>query len=159
MINADAPGESIQMKDVKIRKLHEKDLEPLAELYRQFWNEESDIDRMKNKFRELSNNPGYIFLCATIDETVAGSIMGIICNELYGECRPFLLMDDLVVDKKYRKNGIGKSLISELEKYAKNMNCSQIIFITETDRKEALSFYESCGYNSKTHAGFKKSLK
>jgi GNAT superfamily N-acetyltransferase len=147
------------MKNITIRNLLDKDLESLSELYSQFWNEESSIEKMRIKFMELKNNPKYIFLCAIIDDKLAGSVMGIICDELYGDCRPFLLMDDMVVDKKYRKNGIGKILLSELEIECKKKNCSQIIFVTETERKDAVSFYESCGYNSKTHTGFKKSLR
>jgi hypothetical protein len=39
---------------------------------------------MKARFRELNANPKYVILCATIDEVVVGSIMGIVCDELYG---------------------------------------------------------------------------
>ena len=60
--------------------------------------------------------------------------MGIVCDELYGECNPFLVMEDLVVDKGYRKIGIGRALMIELEKFAKEWNCIQILFVTESDR-------------------------
>jgi hypothetical protein len=35
----------------------------------------------------------------------------------------------------------------------------QVLFITEANRKNAISFYESLGYNTTAHVGFKKSLK
>lgn len=143
---------------MKIRKLRQSDLEALARLYRQFWDEESNLDRMKATYEELSTNPKYILLCATMDEVVVGSVMGIVCDELYGECRPFLLMENLVVDAGFRRHGIGKALLGELEKQAREWKCSQILFITETDRKDAVSFYESAGYNAQKHIGFKKSL-
>jgi len=143
---------------VKIRKLLPSDLEALARLYRQFWDEESNLDRMKAIYEELSTNPKYILLCATMDEVVVGSVMGIVCDELYGECRPFLLMENLVVDAGFRRHGIGKALLSELEKKAREWKCSQILFITEADRKDAVSFYKSAGYNAQKHIGFKKSL-
>lgn len=143
---------------MKIRKLLPSDLEALARLYRQFWDEESNLDRMKAIYEELSTNPKYILLCATMDEVVVGSVMGIVCDELYGECRPFLLMENLVVDAGFRRHGIGKALLSELEKKAREWKCSQILFITEADRKDAVSFYKSAGYNAQKHIGFKKSL-
>ena len=143
---------------MKIRKLLPSDLEALARLYRQFWGEESNLDRMKAIYEELSTNPKYILLCATMDEVVVGSVMGIVCDELYGECRPFLLMENLVVDAGFRRHGIGKALLSELEKKAREWKCSQILFITEADRKDAVSFYKSAGYNAQKHIGFKKSL-
>lgn len=44
--------------------------------------------------------------------------MGVICEELYGDCRPFLVLENMIIDKSYRKKGIGKALISELEEVA-----------------------------------------
>jgi ribosomal protein S18 acetylase RimI-like enzyme len=147
-----------RMRQMKVRRLQESDLGSLAGLYRQFWGAESNLDRMKARFRELNANPKYVILCATINEVVVGSIMGIVCDELYGECRPFLLMENLVVDVKYRRKGIGRALLSELEKHAREWNCTQILFITEADRKDAVSFYESLGHNPRKHVGFKKSF-
>jgi ribosomal protein S18 acetylase RimI-like enzyme len=67
-------------------------------------------------------------------------------------------MENLVVDAGFRRHGLGKALLRELEKQAREWKCSQILFITEADRKDAVSFYESAGYNAKEHIGFKKSL-
>ena len=113
---------------------------------------------MKEKFTHLKDNPNYIFLCAVIDDKVVGTIMGIVCEELYGECSPFFVMEDLVVDKQYRRKGVAKALVTELIHYAKESGCKQIQFITEKNRKEALAFYKSLGFNANTHIGFKKSL-
>ena len=85
--------------------------------------------------------------------------MGIVCYELYGECKPFMVMENLVIDKSYRKKGIAKSLLTELEIIAKNKNCSQIQFITEKNRNDAVSFYTAMGFDPNSHIGFKKSIK
>lgn len=144
---------------MEIRKLTENDLEALAGLYKTFWGEDSDLTKMKTKFIELKDDPKYIFLCATIDNVLVGTIMGIVCDELYGDCRPFLVMEDLVVDTNYRQQGIGKALMNEIENIAMEKDCYQIHFITDASRKDAISFYESLGYSSSTHIGFKKSLR
>lgn len=134
-------------------------MESLVKLYESFWGERSDKQKMAKKFTDLKKNPNYIFLCAVKDNIVVGTIQGIICEELYGECEPFLVMDNFVVDASFRKQGIGKKLIKALEEIAKNKNCTQILFITETDRQDTIRFYESVGYKSDTHKGFKKSLR
>ena len=90
---------------------------------------------------------------------VIGAIQGVICEELYGNCQSFLLMENFVVDKSYQKQGIGKMLLSSLENIAKDRGCSQILFITESNRNDAVKFYESVGYSAETHKGFKKSLR
>lgn len=70
------------------------------------------------KFIELQENPNYILLSALEENHLIGSVLGIICEELYGECKPFLLIEDLIVDHKYRRKGIGKALMTEIERLA-----------------------------------------
>lgn len=146
------------MDDIIIRKLKKEDIESLDGLYHNFWNEHSDIKKMNEKFAELSSNDNYIFLVAEVNNVIAGTIMGVVCHELYGDCRPFLVMEDLIVDDSFRKMGIGKRLVNELEKMAKQKNCYQILFMTEAKRKDTVKFYESIGFDSKKNIGFKRSL-
>lgn len=47
---------------MQIDTLTEDDLPTLAELYRQFWSEESSLERMRATFRRLANDPSYLFL-------------------------------------------------------------------------------------------------
>ena len=144
---------------LKIRELIHDDIKSLVDLYEIFWGEKSDRKKMERKFQDLENNPNYIFLCAEKENKVIGTIQGIICEELYGGCQPFLLMENFVIDKKHRKQGVGKILLTSLEDIAKIRGCTQILFITEANRKDTIKFYESVGYSSETHKGFKKSLK
>jgi len=144
---------------MKIRALTHNDIDTLVGLYEIFWGEKSDRQKMKRKFQDLENDPNYIFLCAEKENKIIGTIQGIICEELYGTCQPFLLMENFVVNKEYRKQGVGKMLLNSLENIAKNRGCSQILFITESNRKDTIKFYESVGYSLETHKGFKKTLK
>jgi len=141
-----------------IRDLVMEDIEPLFYLYSQFWNETSNVQKMMGKFSQLQNNDAYILLCAEEDEKPVGSIMGIVCEELYGDCNPFLVVENMVVDKDYRRMGVGKALFIELEKRAKARDCTQVILVTETDRKGACSFYESLGFHPTANKGYKKKL-
>lgn len=143
---------------MKIRRTIKEDMLELALLYKQFWNEDSSIELMEMKFIELQENPNYILLSALEENHLIGSVLGIICEELYGECKPFLLIEDLIVDHKYRRKGIGKALMTEIEKLALENDCYQILLITHNDRKDAIAFYESLGFNPDTHKGFKKTL-
>ena len=84
--------------------------------------------------------------------------MDIVCQELYDNCKPFLVMEDLVVHSDFIFYKIGSLLLKDLETIGKEKKCSQIIFITESDIKEKIAFYENLGFNSKTHVGFKRQL-
>ena len=144
---------------MEIRKLIEDDLVSLAVLYKQFWGEESSLDKMRATFQRLKRNPNYILLVADQQNNLVGSVMGIICEELYGDCKPFMVVEDVIVDRDQRRLGIASSLMRELEKCAVKQNCSYIIFVTESERTEAHRFYESLGYRSDAYKGFKKRLK
>jgi len=148
----------IEGKIMQIRKTILKDIPELALLYKQFWNEDSSIKLMEKKFKDLQGNPNYILISAVEGNQLVGSVFGIICEELYGECRPFLVIKDLIVDYKHRRKGIGKALMSEIEKIAIEYDCYQMLFITENDRTDTIEFYESIGFNPNTHKGFKKQL-
>ena len=74
---------------MKIRKMQFSDIPELARLYYQFWREASDVEAMKRQFRRLEKTDTHILLCAEDDSRLIGSVMGIICEELYGDCHPF----------------------------------------------------------------------
>ena len=141
-----------------IRGMLVDDIPQLEKLYRQFWGEESSIETMNKQFEKLLKNESHIFLSAIENNTLIGSVMGVICGELYGDCQPFLVLENMIVDKNYRNRGVGKALVSELEKIAAHRDCSQVILVTERKRVDAVKFYESAGYSSQTHVGFKKNL-
>jgi len=113
---------------------------------------------MHEKFQELKDNQNYIFLSVLEDNQLVGSILGIICEELYGQCQLFMVIEDFIVDEDYRQRGIGTALINKMEDYAKERKCSNILLITETERAGAIEFYKSVGFKADTHQGFKKSL-
>ena len=52
-------------------------------------------------------------------------------------------IEDVVVEKKYRKKGIGKFLLNVLLKYAKKKSCYKIVL---ESKKKNINFYRSCGY-------------
>ena len=142
-----------------IRRLNENDLNDVANLYCLFWNEKMNLSRMREKFTEISTNSNYIILVAETDGKVVGTIQGIICEELYGDCFPFLVMENFVVEENSRGKGIGRKLLTELEMFGKERSCTQVLFITEADRIDTIKFYEKLGFSSISHKGFKKSLK
>lgn len=142
---------------MEIRNMMRTDLPQLAVLYQQFWNEHSDLLLMQNQFDKLSKDERYILLSAVMDDKLVGSVMGVVCQELYGNCKPFLVLENMVVDQGARRKGIGKSLLSRLEEIAKSRYCAQIILVTELERADACLFYEACGFQT-NNKGYKKKL-
>jgi len=142
-----------------IRRMISDDIPKLAQLYEQFWNEKSSVEKMLKVFEKISRNETHVLLSAIENGELIGSVMGIVCEDLYGDCRPFMVLENMIVDEKHRRKGVGKALISRLEKEAADLSCSQIILVTETNRISTCNFYVSAGYSPDAHKGFKKKLK
>jgi GNAT superfamily N-acetyltransferase len=143
---------------ITIRKMIKEDITELAVLYKEFWGDNSDINKMNRTFDYLQKNPDYIHLSAVIDNQLAGSVMGIVCHELYGDCHPFMVVEDMIVSKEYRNQGVGYQLFTALEKHARDCGCTQILLVTEENRHDAKRFYESMGFPANKNKGYKKKL-
>ncbi|MDZ4181223.1 MAG: GNAT family N-acetyltransferase [Coriobacteriia bacterium] len=143
---------------MKVARLVESDLEAVARLYEQFWGEPSSVERMREMFRRLESDPDYVFLVAKEGDELLGTATGVFCDDLYGECRPFMVVENFVVDANHQRAGVGSALMRALEDMAVDRACTQAILVTESDRLDAVSFYESLGYQGGTYRGFKKRL-
>jgi ribosomal protein S18 acetylase RimI-like enzyme len=143
---------------MQIVTLSEQDLPALAELYRQFREEESYLEAMRKTFQRLEKDRNYIFLGVRLRDRLVGSVMGVLCEELYGECRPFMVVEDVIVDRAHRRQGIGSLLMRGIEERAVRNRCSHIMLVTDSSRREALAFYESLGYHPNDYRGFKRYL-
>jgi hypothetical protein len=81
-VNSPLAGGNVTME---IARLTEHDLRSLAEMFRQFWGEDSSLEKMGLTFSRLATNPAYILLAAKHNDGLVGFAMGIICEDLYGE--------------------------------------------------------------------------
>ncbi len=141
-----------------VRSVEARDLPQLAELYEQFWGEKSNPEKMAGQLEKLEGRDTHILLAAVEGSKLLGSVMGIVCEELYGDCSPFLVVENMIVDKACRRAGVGHALLTELEKRAKIRGCTQMILVTEKSRLDACGFYESAGFEPDKHTGYKKKL-
>lgn len=70
-----------------INQLQSADLRGLKDLYENaFEGSVTDFNKLTRRFREIENNPDYVILCAREEERVVGSVLGMVCQELFGQC-------------------------------------------------------------------------
>lgn len=112
---------------------------------------------MRRRWESLETGGRHILLAAEDGGRLVGSVMGVVCEELYGDGRPFLVVENLIVDKGERRKGAGRMLLRELEKAASARNCAQMILVTEEERADARGFYEAYGFDRR-HRGYKKTI-
>jgi phosphoglycolate phosphatase len=144
---------------LRVERIEISDLPQLAGLYDQLVKEKTNRDRMKEIFINMDRSDDYYLLGAkTENDLLVGSIMGIVCLDLLKQGRPFMVMENLIVDSKWQGNGVGKLLLAEIESIARKRNCIFIQFCSSSYRKAAHKFYEACGYDPNEVQGFRKFL-
>lgn len=144
---------------VKIETIIESELEALSALYEQLTGQLPPIERMREVYPKISEDSNYYLLGAKSDsDELLGSIMGIVCLELMRDCRPFMVMESLIVHTDWRRKGIGRLLLQSLEEIARERNCSVIQFCASSFRTDSHSFYTACGYAPGESEGFRKFL-
>lgn len=143
---------------IEISKINKEDLSDLSGLFEELSGKQTDYQKMTKSFEWIDNNEDYIILGAKNQAKLVGSLMGIICHDIVGECKPFMVIENVIVAGNYRGQGIGRKLMSEIERVAKERDCYYIMFVSGAQRKEAHQFYEALGYRLNEVQGFKKYL-
>jgi len=143
---------------MNISPVTEKDLPQLADLYQQLIPNEISIPKMKAILENNRDNANHLVLVAREYRKVVGSLLSVTCEMLFGQCKSFMVIEDVIVDEAHRRSGVGAALIQYIEMYAKNNNCSYIMLVTDTDRIESQQFYRALGYKTNEYCAFKKEL-
>jgi ribosomal protein S18 acetylase RimI-like enzyme len=143
---------------ITIKPIGRDDLTDLATLLAELSGKPTSKESMLNNFEWMEKNGDYYVLGAKLDQRLAGSIMGIVCRDLVGECQPFLVVENVIVSNQFRGQGIGKRLMLEMEKIGIKRDCHYIMFVSGAQRRDAHQFYESLGYKLDVVQGFKKYL-
>jgi len=147
------------MNVITIDRLDFTDLQGLKELYENtFDGSTTDYDKMVDSYNQIKDNSNYVVLCAKIEDKIVGSVLGVICNELFGQCNPFMVLEDVAVMNSYRRLGIAKQLMIKIEEYARAAKCSMILFVSSGHRTGAHKLYESIGYGVDNVNGYRKRL-
>jgi len=135
------------------------DLASLAQLYEELSGEKTDLCKMKENFKVMESNPNYVVLIAKENNLVVGSVMGIICLDLVRQCKPFMVIENVIVKNDWRGRGIGVKLMEEIERIGRKRECYYTMFVSGVQRKEAHQFYAAIGYDLDFVQGFKKYLR
>jgi predicted N-acetyltransferase YhbS len=140
-----------------INDINSADLPHLARLYEQLSGRQIDPNTMQGTFEKIRDNDDYYLIGARVDNNLlVGTVMAVICHDLVKESRPFLIMENFVVDSGWHRRGVGSMLIGRVEAIATERNCIFVQFCSSSFRTGAHAFYEESGYNPGEVKGFRK---
>jgi GNAT superfamily N-acetyltransferase len=115
-------------------------------------------DEIRERIEQVRGHSGHAILVA---ETATDGILG----WLHTFAEPSLLSEQraeiagLIVDERFRGQGIGRALLQRAEAWAARQGCRAVGVRSNTIRADAPAFYTSMGYETiKTQRVFRKRL-
>ena len=144
-----------------VRVATEEDVTCILELYRQLaittsqaeLHQSPSPDDYRRVFAEICALPGHELLVVEYQDEVAGTVVLIVPNLSHGAL-PWALVENLVIDTRYRRRGLGRLLMDYAVARAKEAQCYKIVLSSDKRRPEAHRFYRSLGFKASAH-GFR----
>lgn len=87
-----------------------------------------------------------IGLVAEIGNKVVGYIAVSIAHHPFRNTNPVAELDNMYIDEPYRQQGVGKMLIQEAKRFAKEKGATRLKVETAAQNEKAIAFYHSCGF-------------
>lgn len=144
--------------DIKIEDLKYEDIEECYKMNMKVFNENRNIEEIKELYKKCSNKEMYRFLVAKLDGKIVGYTSCIIAYNLFDANHPFMTLWWVCTHPDYRRRGIATKLFQTIDEIAKENNCELIYFTSGIERKDAHAFYEKMGYNQNKSKAFIKYL-
>ena len=113
------------------------------------------IDRTKTKLKYLLKSKKDQIFVATVGGVVVGYVHACDYDLIYAPHLKNIM--GIAVLSEYKQQGIGKALLTEIEKWAKKTRAAGVRLASGKTRKGAHEFYRRCGYHAvRAQLNFKK---
>jgi len=139
-----------------VRLATEQDLPRILELYNELIGGQYYLapDKAQSVFAEIVSMLGHELLVAEEDGMVVGSMVLLIVPNLSHGARPWAIVENLIVDGRYRRRGIGRLLMEYALARAGEASCCRVQLLSSKKRREAHRLYRSLGFKAWAH-GFR----
>ena len=146
------------LADVTLRRATEADAEVVAELSEQLGYPIA-VDAVRGRLAQFVNDPNHAVVVAVRDGQVCGWVHVHIQQsiELAGPRGEIM---GLVVSRDVRRSGVGRLLMEEAERWARDRGLDLMVLRSNLQRPESHAFYPAIGYEHfKTQAAYRKRLR
>jgi N-acetylglutamate synthase-like GNAT family acetyltransferase len=133
---------------IEIRKATRNDIPRILELYEELTEEVQTVtaDTIDQVFDQIVSMPGQEFLVAEKDGLVVASLFVQVIPNLSHNARPCAILENMIVDGRYHRQGIGRLLMEYVLARCGEAGCYKVQLLSNKKRKEAHDFYRSLGF-------------
>lgn len=122
------------------------DLPRLRMLHQQLYPEYDITDERvaEANWRAIEETPGRSIYVAELGSLIVGTADIAVLANLAHRGEPYLLVENVVVDRAYRRQGIGGALLDAAYEHARSAGCYKL-YLSAAD-PDAFAFYEAAGW-------------
>ena len=155
-----------EVETMEFREANAEDFEACLPLLQQLWPtlkivgidiETQVVEEIKEIFYSLLKNPNIKVILTENDGHII-ALIDLTFRETLFYRGWAMIIEDLIVDEKYRRRGIGSRLVRLAEEIAQQRNCHDIELNSDLYREETHRFWEAIGYERKAYQ-FRKMIK
>ncbi len=138
---------------LSVREARRADVPAVLDLYHQLTlhpetYRDPDPAAVEAALDEFDRSPHTRLLVAEArGRLVATLVLVIVPNLSYG-ARPWAIIENMVVDDRARRGGIGRELLDRAVAIARDRGCYKVELQSRRQRDWAHRFYEACGFQS-----------
>lgn len=139
-----------------VREITESDLTGLFELYTQLHGNPipENTAELSALCRKILDDENHHIIVAEEDGKIVSSCVCVIVPNLTHGQRPYALIENVVTDEVYRRQGLATACLDFARKIAVNANCYKMMLLTGSKEESTLRFYEKAGYNRNDKTAF-----
>ena len=139
-----------------IREIKHSDYDGLMRLYTQLHNNPypPESDKLNKLWERIIADEDHHIIVAEEDGKIVSSCVCVIIPNLTHEQRPYALIENVITDEAYRKQGLATACLNCAKEIAAKNNCYKMMLLTGSKDESTLSFYRKAGYNSNDKTAF-----
>ena len=142
----------------KIDETNAKDIDQFNELMDDLTEHAKNRTLLIDNIRKMNNREdAYLMVAEDTDAgKLCGSVLAIVFDDFCDDCKPLMLIENVVTHHDYQHKGVGKRMFEEMEAWGSAHNVNYASLCSSLSREGAHKFYHAIGY--KEVKGFKKFL-
>jgi len=143
--------------NITVRKCMISDAPYIRALIQEDLGYEYPADQFETNLRRVMTSPSNIIYVAENGNQLLGYAHACDYGVIYGP--PTKCLSSIAVVKEYRRYGVAKTLMEAIENWARANGAESVRLYSGSERKDAVAFYKSMGYEFfKSDYQFKKML-
>jgi GNAT superfamily N-acetyltransferase len=132
---------------VEVRPARPADLPEVLRLVAQLHPEDPppDLNRAARALTEILSRDDHALLVADAGGAVAGTLHLVVAPNLTHDGAPWAIVENVAVDEPHRRTGVGRALMEEAERRAREAGCYKVQLLS-ADERGVGAFYETLGF-------------